>query len=204
MTSVITGDIVNSRRLAPEKWLEPLKGLLSSWGNTPKSWEITRGDNIQLEIAEPGNSLLAAIRIKALLRTIKGLDVRIAIGIGEKTYDAPNISESNGPAFINSGEKFETLKKIKQTLAVQSPWPDLDKELNLLISLASIVMDKWSPSSAEIIALSLQDREKPQIELAAQLAITQSSVSERQTRAHFSQIIELETYYCQKIQQKLA
>jgi hypothetical protein len=29
MTSIITGDIVNSRILGSEKWLEPLKLLLS-------------------------------------------------------------------------------------------------------------------------------------------------------------------------------
>jgi hypothetical protein len=49
-----------------------------------KCWEITRGDNFQLEITAAEDSLLAAIRIKALLRTTKGLDVRMAISIGKK------------------------------------------------------------------------------------------------------------------------
>ncbi|WP_332910804.1 hypothetical protein [Algoriphagus boritolerans] len=35
----------------------------------------------------------------------------MAIGIGEKNYSGSKISESNGPAFVFAGEKFDRLKK---------------------------------------------------------------------------------------------
>lgn len=58
----------------------------------------------------------------------------MAIGIGTKTYEAKRISESNGTAFINSGEQFEKLKKI--TLAVKTPWHEVDTTINLCLELA--------------------------------------------------------------------
>ena len=123
----------------------------------------------------------------------------MAIGIGEKTYDAGRISESNGEAFVNSGEKFEELKKIKQRLAVKSPWEDIDKQLNLMITLASIAMNTWSATSAQLITLSLRYHTLSQKELGKKIKRTQSSVSERQTRAHYGEIVELEKFFRQRI-----
>ncbi|SJZ53161.1 SatD family protein [Sediminibacterium ginsengisoli] len=204
MTSIITGDIINSRGLInQQKWIAPLKKILTDYGRSPKSWEIYRGDSFQLEIKKPELSLLAAIRIKACIRAVPGLDVRMAIGIGEKSYDAPRITESNGSAFINSGEQFELLKKIRKNLAVGSPWLELDAEINMMISLASIAMDRWSHSSAEIITLSLLYQDLSQKELGDKINRSQSSVSERQTRASYSEIMELEKFYRKKIMQQL-
>ena len=200
MTSIITGDIINSRKVTDQKsWIQPLKKIMGDYGKTPKTWEIFRGDSFQLEIEHPEESFMAALKIKAAIRSVKGLDVRMAIGIGEKTYDATRISESNGEAFVNSGEKFEELKKIKQRLALKSPWEDTDKQLNLMITLASIAMNTWSATSAQLITLSLRYHTLSQKELGKKIKRTQSSVSERQTRAHYGEIIELEKYFRQRI-----
>lgn len=205
MTSIITGDIINSRDLNnQDDWITPLKSLFAAYGTSPKTWEIYRGDSFQLEIIQPEESLLAAIRIKACIKSIKGLDVRMAIGIGEKNYDAARITESNGNAFIYSGEKFESLKKIRQNIALQSPWPRVDTEINLMLSLASIAMDKWSASSAEMVMLSLQHKALVQKELGAKLQISQSSISERQKRAHYDEILALVRFYKRKIKKRLA
>jgi hypothetical protein len=200
MTSIITGDIINSRKIQdPKTWIQPLKKIMTIYGKSPENWEIFRGDSFQLEVKETEASLLAAIKIKAVMRSIKGLDVRMAIGIGNKTYTARRISESNGEAFINSGEKFEELKKIKQRLAVKSPWDKTDKQLNLMIALASIAMNKWSANSAQLITMSLKHRQLSQKELGKKIKRTQSSVSEAQSRAHYDEIIALEQFYREQI-----
>lgn len=200
MTSIITGDIINSRYLKDQQtWLAPLKQLFLQYGKTPKTWEIFRGDSFQLEVAQPETSLLCAIKIKACIKSIKELDVRMAIGIGEKAHAAKKITESNGEAFIYSGETFEELKRIKRTLAMKSPWPDLDEELNLMISLGTIVMDKWTPLAAELVLLTLQHNRLSQIELGEKIGRPQSSISEGQKRAHYNEIMELEAYYTKRI-----
>jgi hypothetical protein len=204
MTSIITGDIINSRGIAnQQEWLLPVKKLFLTYGKSPKVWEIYRGDSFQIEIKKPEEAFIVAICIKACVKSIRELDARMAIGIGRKDFDAPKITESNGEVFINSGEKFESLKKLKRNLAIQSPWPEIDKELNLMIDLASIAMDKWSPSSAELITLSLSNRTLSQKELGQVIDRTQSSVSERQKRAHYDEIIALEEFYRNKIVQQL-
>jgi hypothetical protein len=206
ITSILTGDIVNSRGIVNQQtWLKPIKALFATYGKTPKTWQIYRGDSFQVEIKDPADSFMAAICIKACIRSIQKeeLDVRMAIGIGSKSYEAAKITESNGEAFIHSGEKFEGLKKLKQNLAIKSPWPEIDTELNLMISLASIAMDKWSPLSAEFITLSLKTKSLSQKELGDKIGRTQSSVSERQKRAHYHEIIELEAFYRNKIQHQL-
>src|SRR5690606_38384357 len=108
MIGVITGDIINSRKIADSgKWLSTLKAVLMTEGPTPKVWEITRGDSFQVEIAQPENVLRKALHIKALIKRMAGLDVRMAIGIGTKTYHAAKISEANGDAFVRSGRLFD-------------------------------------------------------------------------------------------------
>jgi predicted XRE-type DNA-binding protein len=128
----------------------------------------------------------------------------MAIGIGAKTYAATNITASNGEVFIHSGEQFEQLKKKKQLLAIRSPWKETDQVLNLILRLASVMMDKWSPSSAALVAVCLKNATFSQQDLGEQLAISQSSVSERLKRAHYDDILAVEKLYRSTITQQIS
>src|SRR5690606_33642801 len=150
MNAVITGDVVNSTQVAPEQWLTPLKETLLIWGQQPKEWEIFRGDSFQLLV--PAKDVLhAAIAIKAVLKTRKQLDVRLGIGLGTVSYRASRITESNGEAFVFSGEKFEQLKKEKVNMAIQSRWAKFDRDMNLFLKFALVIMDEWTENSAEMV-----------------------------------------------------
>ena len=115
-----------------------------------------RGDEFQIEVKNPEDALWTAILIKAHLRTIKS-DARMSIGFGGKTHNAAKISESNGTAFINSGELFETLKKQKVTLALRTGDFNFDEKLNLMIQLALTFMDNWLVQSAEFVARAIEN-----------------------------------------------
>jgi len=195
MISILTGDIINSRTADAEQWLTVLKRELNNFGSTPKYWEIYRGDSFQLEIPLPSEALLQSIKIKAALKTIKGLDVRMSIGIGSKSYDAKKISEANGSAFIRSGEGFEALKSLRQTLAIFTGNSKFDQQINLYLKLALIAMDNWTPGAAEFVHLSLQHPTASQTEIGTMLGISQSSVSERQQRSYLSDILEVEALF---------
>ena len=198
MTSIITGDIINSRKLASKVWIDDLKAFLSDKGKTPSDWEIYRGDEFQMEIKNPEDALLAAFQIKAFLKTLK-VNVRMSIGIGDKTHQAEKISESNGSAFIRSGEVFETLKKQKTTLAINSGNAQFDQEMNLMLRLGLTVMDNWLAQSAEFVLTAINNRSLSQEEIGQQLGINQAAVSRRQKRAQFDLIMELEQFYRKKI-----
>lgn len=196
MKAVITGDIINSRAEPADQWLPLLKGILKQYGKTPQQWEIFRGDSFQL-IVPPKDALNAALQIKAGIKQLRDLDVRMAIGVGEQDHKAKKISESNGSAFVRSGEGFEALKK--QNLGVFTENTELNEIFNLLLSLALLTMDNWSPTVAGIIKASLENPEKSQTELAATLNRSQSSLSEALKRGGYDEVMRMEDFYRQKI-----
>ncbi len=213
MIAVIKGDIIASRMLInQEKWLQPLKTLFDNWGNMPEQWELVWGDSFQVEIENPEIALQKALEIKSLIKKIEPeetnrkisiIDVRMSIGIGDKTFTGKRISESNGPAFINAGEKFKKLKKEKTNLAIQSPWATFDDEINLYLKLAGTFMDNWSISSAELIEIVLKKPNTTQKKIGKKLGIKQNSVSGRWNRAKTDEILEIEKVYRHKLKNLL-
>jgi hypothetical protein len=201
MTSILTGDIINSRKKGDTSWLEKLKEILDSFGKSPKYWQIYRGDSFQLEIEDCENALSVCLKLKSELKSIEDIDVRIGIGIGKKEFNSNKITEANGEAFINSGFAFDNYLK-KQTIAIKSPWKEIDEELNIAFDLALLTMDSWSQNSAEVFKLSLNPENSTQKEIANILGITQGRVSERQKRAGFEQVMRLEKRFKKLIQQK--
>ncbi|MEZ4796295.1 MAG: SatD family protein [Flavobacteriaceae bacterium] len=200
ITSVITGDIVGSTRYEdPNIWLKPLKEALSKLESQFNKWEIYRGDSFQIEIRDYLYAFNYAIYVKSCIKSIKNLDVRMAIGVGEKSFDGNTVNESNGSAFQFSGETLEALKKEKYNLKIKTKDFDLDKELNLYFKLASIIMDNWTTNSAEAVKLYLENQRKTQKELAEMIGINQDAVSKRLKRAYLDEIMELDIMYREKI-----
>ena len=191
MTSVITGDVIHSQKLNPKIWLEVLKQELNTIGSNPLNWEIYRGDSFQVEVSNHLEVIEKAIKIKASLKSLKGIDVRMAIGIGDKTHSAEKITESNGTAFVFSGEQFESLVKERKSLAIASPSKKIDSDINLLLKLALIAMDNWSVNSAQMVKISMENSDKSQKDLGEMLRIKQNAVSNRLKRAYYDEISEL-------------
>jgi len=198
MEAIITGDIINSEDYQASEWLDILKNYFSKLGESPADWEIYRGDEFQLKLPL-APALEVALHTKALMKSIKGLDVRMGIGIGQVTFVGTSVSESNGPAYQLSGRTFEALKKNKINLMVATGNPMYDRTLNLMIKLALDFIDDWSPVSAEIVAMALENPNASQQETAARLDIQQSAVSQRQKRARLDLVQELLTYYSETV-----
>ena len=200
MISIITGDIIKLRAKAqPEVWLTTLKHSLETIAESPKHWELYRGDSFQLEINSIEDSFKTAMYIKACIKTIKGLDVRLAIGIGKKSFEGQTILESNGEAFQFSGETLETLKIEKQNLKIKTKDNILNEELNVYFKLALISMDVWTTNSAEMVKLCLENPNALQMDLAKILGINKDAVSKRMKRANLDELLELDTIFRKKI-----
>ncbi|APA62899.1 hypothetical protein CSC80_16280 [Maribacter sp. 6B07] len=194
MIAIITGDIINSENHPSSEWIGMLKNYFNQFGESPMNWEIYRGDEFQLKVTEK-NALFTAIRIKSMLKTIKGLDVRMGIGIGLETYIGTGVTESNGPAYQRSGRNFETLKESKVNLSIATGDAKNDRTLNLMLRLALDFMDDWSVVSAEIVTLVLDNPHSSQKEVAQMLGIKQSAVSQRLKRARLDLVLEVLAYY---------
>ncbi|MFX0556776.1 SatD family protein [Maribacter sp. CXY002] len=194
MIAIITGDIIDSVKHSGSDWIPVLKDYFSRFGPSPMNWEIYRGDEFQLKVNRE-NALLVAIEIKALLKSIKGIEVRMAIGIGLETYIGSGVSESNGPAYQRSGRQLEYIKENKVNLSIATGNASYDRTLNLMLRLALDFMDNWSIVSAEIVHIVLDYPNDSQKEIAQKLGIKQSAVSQRLKRARMDLLTDLLAYY---------
>ena len=197
MVAVITGDIIQSRKTSIEIWLPKLKAVLNQYGKTPKDWEIFRGDSFQL-VTTPEQALYVSMVIKAELKKMDNINVRMGIGIGEMDFKTNNVTESNGSAFVHSGSCFDGLKK--QTLAIETPWEDWNKTFLVMIDLATLTIDRWSDKTAEVMAEKLQNPSMSQKEIAEKLNKKgQGNISEALKRGGYDELNQLLNYYQETI-----
>nr|WP_288836405.1 transcriptional regulator [uncultured Flavobacterium sp.] len=200
MKAVITGDIMHSRKVLSSVWLTDLKAVLKNYGNEPKDWEIYRGDSFQL-LVPAEDALEIALLIKATIKQHKALDVRMAIGVGNVDYSADKITESNGTAFINSGECFEGLKK--ETLGIQTPWIEFNSIFEVILSFMLMIVDNWTNTSAEVIKKAFENPEINQNQLATVLnKKSQSSISASLKRAAHEELKNMIAFYKQEIKKQ--
>lgn len=197
MTAVLLGDIIKSTKDTSSQWMLPLKQILLEYGKSPTDWEIYRGDEFQISM-RPEDALLAIYKLKATMKSIK-MDVRISVGLGEVTYEAAKVTERNGPAFIRSGQLFESLKQKKLSLAIDSGNEHFDETMNILFRFAVSVMDGWLPQSADYVLEKLKYPELSQSELGLRLGITQAAVSRRHTRSQIDLLLDLQKLYLAEI-----
>lgn len=195
IVAVITGDVVASRSMDAVQWMPVLKQVLSELGRAPIDWDIYRGDAFQLLVEQPEQAFLMAMRIKAGFRSQKGLDIRMAIGIGTLETKTERVAESSGSAFISAGSLVDKLSGLNRTLGMSSPWPNFDQEMNVGMALASALMDRWLPNYAEAVAWYLREPNLTQKALGKKIGIAQNTLSERQTRAYRRELMDFEQLY---------
>lgn len=200
MIAVITGDIINSRNVNSEVWLPGLKEYFSKIILDSRKREIYRGDSFQIEV-DPKNALEIAVCIKALIKSNSKIDVRMSIGIGEKNFKGEKITESNGTAYINSGENLEKIKH--NTLIIRSPFQEFDSYLNPILKLLSFIGNNWKPVTSETIFYALTHRELLQKEVAEKLSKDKTTVNKSLKRGGYDEIIEIIDLYSKKIQKCL-
>jgi hypothetical protein len=192
MIVILTGDIVGARRqVATGNWLQPLQKILYEYGATPRHWEIQRGDYFQLEISDPAKALETAIKIKLAAKSVKGMDARIAIGVGDKTFASDSLSSAGGSAFIRSYRAFDILRRKKLSLLIDSGDGIRDRRLNLLFAFAMELSESWSINTSPLLDLAIRHPNYTQEQLASALKVTQASVSSGLKRSGYKLIAEM-------------
>lgn len=193
MKAIITGNVMNFQEIDSEIWSKELQNLFRTVGKEQKDWTFYQENHFQLLI-EANKAFEFAILIKATLIAIKPLDARIAIGIGEIEYDSEQITESNGSAFINSGEQFNELKK--STLAIRTTNERVNQELKTVVDLITFIMNNWTEKMAEYFKIAYLNQNMNQKQLAKLLELkSQSTVSSILKRAAYDEIIQGIIFY---------
>ena len=200
MIAVITGDIINSRAVTPEIWQPKLKEYLSTLVSNSQKWEIYRGDSFQLEV-EVEQALEIVLCIKALIKSCNLIDVRMAIGIGEKDDENKKITESYGTAHIYSGEGFERLKS--NTLLLKSPNAAFDNYFNPILRLVSFITDSWKPVTSETFFYALTNKGLKQKEMAERLGKDSTTINKALKRGAYDELMDTLDLFSKKAKECL-
>jgi hypothetical protein len=142
-------------------------------------------------------AITAGLHIKAAIKQIDHLDVRLGIGVGGIDFHSEKITTSNGSAFVRSGECFENLKK--QNMLISSGYKNFDDSINTMLGLALYIANRWTPTVSKVIKLALENPDLKQQELAEQLEKSQSNISEALKRGGFDEIMAMNNYYKSEI-----
>jgi len=184
--SVLTGDIANSTSIPADKraeLIERTSALIKSWVSKPEDAEIFRGDSFQLIFSDVAEALKRSIQIRCWLKSYQDgaenapLDARLSIGIGDVAYFGKSVLDADGEAFHLSGRAFDEMKSNQNFLQVSTNDQQLNRQLNIILNLANIIITQWTKNQAEVIFLLLEG--KTQQEMADELKIVQSAVNNR-------------------------
>jgi DNA-binding CsgD family transcriptional regulator len=183
--SVITGDLVNSRRLDTTHYLSGLNALLSQLQQAKliQQFEIFRGDAFQA-VAEPQSGLLLAVYIRIALKAMDAQrwDARIAIGLGTEQAQ----SAGYGSAFVNSGQALDGLMKNCR-LALKNDNDRTNTIVSDLLPMLDHVVSRLSQTEARIVQARIFATSNQ--EVAEKLQKAASTVSATLKRAAYEEIM---------------
>jgi len=208
--AVLTGDIVASTKLIPERrknlyeiFIELSKKLQQKYPLDIK-YRISnfRGDGWQLIVEHPEKSLEISLYIRTFIRfTFKEekLDSRIAIGIGSTNFiPDENISAGDGPAYTASGRLLESLSSDRMILGfAENGEQSIEKQgAQSLISLIDFIVTSWGASQAQAAFWAMQDYKQTEIaQKWIPRPIKQTSVSRSLKSAGWEHIKQGKDYF---------
>ena len=159
--AVLTGDIVNSRKLSADhskKLQQRLKSAAAEFqsvfpGTVVGTLGITRGDGWQVALQKPERALRLALFIRAVVKSEFKTDSRVSIGIGTvNRLERDNIIESTGLAFERSGHGLENLDKGRRLVLHVEPGNPRD---HIIINLLDCLVSKWTDKESIAVAGAL-------------------------------------------------
>lgn len=183
--SVISGDLVNSRRLDPPNYINGLRSLLEQLqqANRLQGFEIFRGDAFQAQ-AGPESGLLLAVYIRIALKAMDAADrdARIAVGLGSRQTDAAGY----GSAFVNSGGALDAMAKNCR-LALKTDNDRTNAIVSDLLPMLDHVISRLSQTEARIVQARMFAGSSA--EVAEKLQKAASTISAALKRAAYEEIM---------------
>ncbi|GEK72387.1 MULTISPECIES: hypothetical protein [Halomonas] len=198
--AVITGDIIDSRRLEEGQRLHRvLETTLTGLAERHEGdYQRYRGDGFQLAIARAEAALDAAVALRAALiahsETGHRWDARLAIAVGHDDWrPGEALASADGPVFVASGQALDALNASETHLALRHTDVDEAPCEALLIRHLDALLADWSPRAAEAVGLRLTE-DLTQQALAERLGIRQPSVHKRLRAARWPLLADTLTH----------
>lgn len=154
--AVLTGDLVNSGTLGPERIarafraLEACAEMQAGWTGAPLHFTRHRGDGWQVVLTNPQTALRSALAFRAALRAEgEEFDSYVAIAEGPAPDRLlPDLNAHTEDVFVRSGQGLDDLKKTRSPLrmAHETPGP-----VDAAVILADRLSQGWTEPQAQAI-----------------------------------------------------
>jgi len=165
--AVITGDIVDSSKLSKAQ-RKALPGLIAKASRetvkafpaaVPLPADVFRGDGWQLLVSDVTNSLRAGLFFRADLRSAaergRGLDTRVAVGVGLVDFVGDRVSQGDGEAYRLSGRTLDAMPR-KQRMLLALPAGTETEALAIIIRLVDVLAQSWTGRQALAVCGALR------------------------------------------------
>lgn len=162
MKAVITADIVNSTKIEEANrylLVDELDNIIQDLQRLSSiRCEMYRGDSFQVLVDDLKYCLEIAVLIRLGLKKsnllMNGrLDARMAIGVGDVSYEHEQVILSDGEAFRLSGRTFEKLNKRR--LLITTNINDVDEPLNIMLAFIDELLEGLSYTQSKYLYDSL-------------------------------------------------
>ncbi len=200
--SVLTGDIIHSRKLAGNQKAD-IQAALNETGARLKKMpetglmyiDVFRGDSWQILCAKPEKSLFLSLYIRAALKqkTSKKINTRISAAIDTIEFAGDgNITSGNGKAFIRSGEGLDEMTNRTPDLIFYFGQRQARSEnaylesLHPMIGLIDFISQSWTPAQSTIILKLMEGLSIT--EIAEFTGTRKSNIVQQQNRAGWKSI----------------
>jgi hypothetical protein len=211
--AVLTGDLIQSSRLAPEqsrRAMAWLKERAVEFGALRPDLVIGRMDSFrhdswQLLLSEPALALRCAVFLRAALRAESDprtkYDCRIAVGIGTVEHiSRRSISDSQGSAFVLSGRGLDEMGRRRICLHADPEEGEWSWVAGVVTPLLEVIVSDWTPTEARAVLGALLGQTHDEIARKWPMADaggkgpTRQAVSAALSRAHWNSVDEVLTW----------
>jgi hypothetical protein len=215
--AVITGDFIDSSKLAPKDWdrlhkiMKESSRLLreSFTALVPLEVDIFRGDSWQMLVLDPAKALRLSLFYRATIRakiSRPNLDTRMAIAVGNiDSIPQTRVSEGHGEAYLLSGEALDRLNRSRAAnMCFAHDNDEIAETFDVIVRLVDAIATRWTDKQA--LAVSGALRGMKQEEIAEKLweeRITQQAVAQHLSRAGWEAVEKGINYFEQRQQNKL-
>jgi predicted XRE-type DNA-binding protein len=179
---VISGDVIASSRLKPlqrKKLQTRLDQFAQSYSKLYPDLQFQqyRGDSLQATLSKNRmHALSVALQLQSFLM-MQEFKIRLALGIGEISFQSKDVITSDGSAFQLSGPLVDEIKRRNELIAVTATNNEFAPEWKVHSESLNFLLQRLSAAQAEALYHLLQN--KKQEEIAKALKITQPSVHQR-------------------------
>ena len=195
--AVITGDFIDSSKLAPIDWdrlhtvMKDSSRLLheSFTAIVPLEVDIFRGDSWQLLVLDPAKALRLSLFYRATIRAkmeSPNLDTRMAIAVGNiDSIPKTRVSEGHGEAYLLSGEALDSLNRSKAAnMCFAHRNDETAGTFDIIVRLIDAIATRWTDKQALAVSGALRGLKQEEIaEKLWEKRITQQAVAQHLSRA---------------------